>query len=628
MRFLAALFLLLALAVPSLAREEIRSMVSDVTLATDGSVQVVETLVVNAEGDQIRRGIFRDIPVTMLGDSGNKIRIALDVESVTRNGQAEQFDVEREGDFRRIRIGNPDALLRPGEQRYVITYRLERMARPSADGDEIYWNATGNYWNFPILNAEARVHLPAGAVIANMAVYTGPLGSTARDAAIKRVSDNEAVFRSQTVLQPGEGMSVAVSFQKGIVSYPEGMDALAQSASDLREVILPILAVLLVLGYNLIAWNKVGRDPPKGTIIPLFHPPEGFSPALTHYVHRWGFANSGWTALTAAIFSLGVKGLVTIYNPDKTLTVVATDKQAGGELPAGERVLYGYFSSKRSVTIDKANGVELGAKRTEFVKAIESENRQLWFRNNTGYAVFSFVLSAACLGLMVLFDVLDPIYLVGAAFFGVFAGIIGSLMMSAFKSGIIQKVIVGVWVGIVLFNMGGGFIESLTSITINNAAIAAASLIIISVVFAALMRAPTIQGRKVMDQIEGFKLYLETAEKNRLNINDEPPMTVERFERILPYAIALDVEKPWSEHFEAELARNAVPETTANNYSPNWYAGSRSFSSGGLSKAISTATTGMAAAMVAAQPVQASSSGSSGGGFSGGGGGGGGGGGW
>ena len=331
MRFLAALFLLLALAVPSLAREEIRSMVSDVTLATDGSVQVVETLVVNAEGDQIRRGIFRDIPVTMLGDSGNKIRIALDVESVTRNGQAEQFDVEREGDFRRIRIGNPDALLRPGEQRYVITYRLERMARPSADGDEIYWNATGNYWNFPILNAEARVHLPAGAVIANMAVYTGPLGSTARDAAIKRVSDNEAVFRSQTVLQPGEGMSVAVSFQKGIVSYPEGMDALAQSASDLREVILPILAVLLVLGYNLIAWNKVGRDPPKGTIIPLFHPPEGFSPALTHYVHRWGFANSGWTALTAAIFSLGVKGLVTIYNPDKTLTVVATDKQAGGD---------------------------------------------------------------------------------------------------------------------------------------------------------------------------------------------------------------------------------------------------------------------------------------------------------
>jgi uncharacterized membrane protein len=104
-------------------------------------------------------------------------------------------------------------------------------------------------------------------------------------------------------------------------------------------------------------------------------------------------------------------------------------------------------------------------------------------------------------------------------------------------------------------------------------------------------------------------------------------MTVERFERILPYAIALGVEKPWSEHFEAELARHAVSDAT-EHYSPHWYSGSRHFDSGSLSKAISTASSGMAAAMVAAQPVQASSSGSGGGGSSGGGGGGGGGGGW
>jgi hypothetical protein len=101
---------------------------------------------------------------------------------------------------------------------------------------------------------------------------------------------------------------------------------------------------------------------------------------------------------------------------------------------------------------------------------------------------------------------------------------------------------------------------------------------------------------------------------------------VERFERILPYAIALDVEKPWSEHFEAELARNAQPE---GSYAPAWYAGRNGgFSSGGLSRGVAAASSGMAAAMVAAQPVQASSSGSGGGGFSGGGGGGGGGGGW
>jgi uncharacterized membrane protein len=111
----------------------------------------------------------------------------------------------------------------------------------------------------------------------------------------------------------------------------------------------------------------------------------------------------------------------------------------------------------------------------------------------------------------------------------------------------------------------------------------------------------------------------------------EPPMTVERFEKILPYAIALGVEKPWSEHFESELARNAVSDVSSTGYNPYWYSGgSRGFSPGSISNTVSAATTGMAAAMIAAQPVQASSSGSSGGGggFSGGGGGGGGGGGW
>ncbi len=76
---------------------------------------------------------------------------------------------------------------------------------------------------------------------------------------------------------------------------------------------------------------------------------------------------------------------------------------------------------------------------------------------------------------------------------------------------------------------------------------------------------------------------MNTAEKNRLNITSEPPMTVERFERILPFAIALGVEKPWSEHFEGELARNAVADAQFG-YQPRFYSGRYwSSSSGGFS---------------------------------------------
>jgi hypothetical protein len=628
-QILAALNVLLALALPSTAREEIRSFATEVTLRTDGSVRVIETIDVNAEGIDIRRGIYRDIPVTMVGDAGAKIRIDLDVESVTRAGQPELFRVERMGEFRRIWIGDPDEFIARGVHRYTVTYTMDRMVRPAeGGGDELYWNATGNYWDFPILASVARVVLPEGAVIDRTAAYTGVAGSTESAVTITRESDRTAIFRTKGALEPGEGMTFAVSFQSGVVAYPQGVDALLQSVSDLREVWLPVLAVILLLAYNLSAWWRVGRDPPKGTIIPLFYPPRDFSPALTHYVHKWGFGNSGWTAMTAAIFNLGVKGLVSIRNTAKTLTVAATGKEPAEKLPVGERVLFGYFQDRGEVTFDTANGKDLLAKRGEFTGAIEAENRKVWFNHNWGFAILSFVLAFGMIVGMVALDVLEPVWLFVAVFGGVFVGVLGSVLFNFLRSGnAVQRFVVAGAVFVFVSNIGGGVIETFATITVNTGAIAAASLVVISVVFTVLMRAPTVQGRKVMDEIEGFRLYLETAEKNRLNIQNEPPLTPERFERILPYAIALGVEKPWSEHFEAELKRIA-PDETVSSYSPGWYSGGRSFSSGGLSRAIATASSGMAAAMVASQPVQASSSGSGGGGFSGGGGGGGGGGGW
>src|SRR5690606_13402178 len=99
--------------------------------------------------------------------------------------------------------------------------------------------------------------------------------------------------------------------------------------------------------------------------------------------------------------------------------------------------------------------------------------------------------------------------------------------------------------------------------------VVAVTIIVITLVFAMLMRAPTVHGRKVMDEIDGFRMYIETAEKERLNFQGEPEMSVGRFEAILPYAMALEVEKPWSERFEKDLARHAVKD--ADGYSPHWY---------------------------------------------------------
>jgi uncharacterized membrane protein YgcG len=145
-----------------------------------------------------------------------------------------------------------------------------------------------------------------------------------------------------------------------------------------------------------------------------------------------------------------------------------------------------------------------------------------------------------------------------------------------------------------------------------------------------LLRAPTDLGREVMDKLEGLHLYLDTAESARLNMN-APEITSERFEALLPYAVALDVEKPWAEAFEAALKR-AYP--TAENpsafYRPSW-TNSRSWSGGSIGSAVSSSVAATTSAFSSSVPASSSGSSgfsSSGGGGSGGGGGGGGGGGW
>ena len=85
-RFFVALFILLSAALPAVAEEVIRNFVSDVTVNVDGSLDVRETITVNAEGDQIRRGILRDFPTTYIDKNKVRVRVGFDVVSVERDG--------------------------------------------------------------------------------------------------------------------------------------------------------------------------------------------------------------------------------------------------------------------------------------------------------------------------------------------------------------------------------------------------------------------------------------------------------------------------------------------------------------------------------------------------------------
>jgi len=138
------------------------------------------------------------------------------------------------------------------------------------------------------------------------------------------------------------------------------------------------------------------------------------------------------------------------------------------------------------------------------------------------------------------------------------------------------------------------------------------------------MRRPTARGRKVLDEMLGFRDYLEVAEKDEMNLRNPPQKTPQLFEAYLPFALALGVEQEWAEKFSAVLGSIRGPD--GRGYQPSWYSGS--WNSASLSRNIGSVSSGLGSAISSSVTPPGSSSGGGGGGFSGGGGGGGGGGGW
>jgi uncharacterized membrane protein len=144
--------------------------------------------------------------------------------------------------------------------------------------------------------------------------------------------------------------------------------------------------------------------------------------------------------------------------------------------------------------------------------------------------------------------------------------------------------------------------------------------VVLNVSFFQWLKAPTLAGRKLLDKIEGFRDYLEMAEKDEMNLRNPPDKIPALFEIYLPYAVALDVAQQWAEKFSSVFAQL---EKDGQSYSPAWYHG-HDFTVAGLGNFASS----FASTVSSAATPPGSSSGSGGGGSSGGGGGGGGGGGW
>lgn len=620
------------------AREEIIAFDAEIDVAADGVLSVVETIRVRAEGDLIRRGIYRDFPLRMEDASGRLRDVGFNVSSVTRDGADEPYRVEESSGIARVYIGDADSMVPPGIHTYEIRYETDRQIRYFDAHDEVYWNVTGNGWLFPILSASAEVSLPSGATIEDLAVFTGRYGETGRAATSQQLADNRAVFATTEVLQPQEGLTIAVKISKGAIAAPSSAQERAWFWRDNAGSILAVIFLILIGAYYLWAWNRVGRDPPAGVVVPRWDPPENASPAMVNYIANRGLSGGGFTAIAAAILNLAVKGFVTLRDLDGDLIVTRTEQRDDGRLPVGERaVLVGLGEPGSFLPMNRANGPAVQSLSRKFVSAIESEHRGKFYRHNWAYVAGGIALTIIGLFAIILFGGMDQaavITLVMAAIPGIILAGIMVRMGRAFRSARslaqrIMSIIVLGFIASTALTIGSGLIGALFFTEFNGFLVGAiGAIFLLNGVFFFLMGAPTAIGARMQDSIAGLKQYLTLAEAERMNMQGAPTMSPRHFETLLPYAVALGVEKPWSQAFERWLA-TAAGAAVASQAVPYWFSG-RDFSPGSFADSIGDVGHDISRSLSAAiPPAKSSSSGfSGGGGFSGAGGGGGGGGGW
>lgn len=628
--FFLCLAFLLALPFPLLANERITSFDSQVYIDQSGKLTVMETISVVAEGNNIKRGIYRDFPTDYTNKAGMHVRVPFRVLDVRRDGKKEPYHTEQQTNGTRVYIGKENVFLKPGSYTYSLTYQTDRQIGFFPGYDEIYWNVTGNDWAFPIEEASATIILPDQANILQYSAYTGRKGSKATDAEVIDLTGNTIQFRTTLPLHPGEGLTVAVAWPKGIVPEPDAMAKASVLMQDNLTVISGIIGLCILFFYYIIVWLKVGKDPESGTIFPRFEPPAGFTPAAARFVMRMGFDNK---TFATAIVSMAVKKYLSIRDDDATFTLTKMKTAQPDHLFRGEKkVANKLFSGSSTLELKKSNHRKISESITALKKSLQNDFEKLHFKRNALYTVPGLIITVFIIGSIILtapqkelagfmsvwlsgwsIGCAALLYTVFTAWKAVFSG----------HSDLGEK---GGAIFISLFALpffGGWFLGlyALSTATSWLSIIVLLVIIGVNIIFYYLLRAPTINGRKIMDQLEGLKLYLSVAEKDRLNILNPPEKTPALFEKFLPWALALDVEQQWSEQFSDIIAK-AMKD---GSYEPVWFNNHRPFSASAMASSLGSS---LASTISSSSTAPGSSSGSGGGGSSGGGGGGGGGGGW
>ena len=557
-------FALLLVGAPAFASSEtITNFKSISSLDSSNVLHVHEKISVDFGGIS-HHGIYRDVPVIRRGSEGAFYY------SFSLIGTSDTVQKSSNGDYIRLRLGDSNNTL-SGIHDYTIDYTLSPVALATSGNDRVFLNATGDKWEYPILNAQYELTLPAKPIAAPDC-YAGQSGSTEKLCSIT-VAGNTITALSTQTLFAGSGLSVDASLPAN--TFSTYLVANKQPPADLLlSIIFDLLTfaaiVLAIVGISLAIRGILKKR--RQTVVAWYEAPDALAPAQIGLLSD---NKSALQELSATLLDLAVRGYIKISLISEQKWYRKADYRFDKlkdftDLKNYESSLIDLFFGGADMTVTMSQVTIKMATSSTSPQKIKDINKQIGQGlKDAGY--YNYIPSS------------------------------GSIYQLVY-----HLIFFIIWVGILLSSLmrDTAFGASITPIII------AAIVIVVQIILLARHARLTEAGLSEWAKVEGFKLYLKVAESDRINFSDAPAKTPERFNALLPYAVALGVEKEWAKQFEGiDLSQSS-----------SWYSGDTNAL--GAAAFAGSFSSGFSGAM------SSGFSGTSGGGSSGGGGGGGGGGGW
>lgn len=612
----------------------------NIKINEDNTFDVVETI--TAYFKKPKHGIFRTIPLTnkITRLDGSKSTNRARITNLSVNSK---YKVSRENGNYKVQIGDANKTL-TGEQNYVIKYTYNLGKDKIKDYDELYYNIIGNEWDTAIGNITFTITMPKDFDSSKLGFSSGSTGSTDNSNIKYNVSNNVITGKYTSILGKNEALTVRCEL-------PDGYFSKAKDIIDpiiYIEFIIPLLFLLI----SFYLWCKFGKDD-KVIETVEFYPPDGFNSLEIGFLYK-GYANN--KDVTSLLIYLANKGYIKITETEKKVLLfknkdfkITKLKEYDGNNINEKLFLKGLFLKQSSIislfldkyeatsedTLNEVTSSDLCDNFYITMNKISSnidnkENKYKIYEKSASRKKIFIILMIIVTYLLI---TIPPIILFGQIEiipFAIIFPIIGFtvLCISVFgKTGSVTKTANNIYTKIFGLIWGLGFgggpwlalVLPLLLQDTNYLTVYIIGLICILGMLLCLKLLPkrTKYGNEILGKIRGFKNFLETVEKDKLEALVEEHPTY--FYDILPYTYVLGISDKWIKKFES-----------ISIVAPTWYAGNGDFNLNSFSSFIND-TMSSAESSMSSSPSSSSngsSGSSSGGGSSGGGSGGGGGGSW